>query len=125
MGMVQAMTQSAVTNDGAKQRVAAFMTRFTAETTPGSAAKIPDYREHLRPRAVVYITFLPGSDFDDTIAVAKRLAGEGIRPVPHIAARSIANHRYFDECLRRLSAEADVDQVLCIGGADECQLLFG
>ncbi len=119
MGMVQAMTQSAVTNDGAKQRVAAFMTGFTAETTPGSAAKTPDYREHLRPRAVVYITFLPGSDFDDTIAVAKRLAGEGFRPVPHIAARSIRDAAFLDDKLARLAGEVGLEQVLVIGGAVE------
>lgn len=119
MGMVQAMTQSAVTNDGAKQRVAAFMAGFTAETTPGSAAKTPDYREHLRPRTVVYITFLPGSDFDDTIAVAKRLAGEGFQPVPHFAARSIRDAAFLDDKLARLAGEVGVDQVLVIGGAVE------
>ncbi len=46
-----------------KQQIVNFMTGFTAETTPGSAAKIADYREHLRPRTVVYVTFLPGSGF--------------------------------------------------------------
>ena len=117
MGMVQAMMQSAVTNDGAKQQVAAFMAGFTAETTPGSAAKTPDYREHLRPGAVVYITFLPGSDFDDTIAVAKRLAGEGFRPVPHFAARSIRDAAFLDDKLARLAGEVGLEQVLVIGGA--------
>ena len=117
MGMVQAMMQSAVTNDGAKQQVAAFMAGFTAETTPGSAAKTPDYREHLRPGAVVYITFLPGSDFDDTIAVAKRLAGEGFRPVPHFAARSIRDAALLDDKLARLAGEVGLEQVLVIGGA--------
>jgi methylenetetrahydrofolate reductase (NADPH) len=100
-----------------KQHVMDFVRGFSAETTPGAAAKISDYRALLRPGTTVYITFLPGSDFDDTIAVARRLRAEGFIPVPHIAARSIAGHRHLDEHLRRLSAEADVDQVLCIGGA--------
>ncbi len=125
MGTVQTMTRAAVTNDGAergakwgaKQQVAAFMAGFTAETTPGSAAKTPDYREHLRPGAVVYITFLPGSDFDDTIAVAKRLKGEGFRPVPHFAARSIPGAAYLEDKLARLAGEVGLEQVLVIGGA--------
>ena len=50
------------------------MADFSLETTPGSAAKIPDFREHVRAGATVYITFLPGSDFDDTIAVAQASA---------------------------------------------------
>ena len=65
------------------------MRGFTIETTPGASKKITDYRASLRPRTQVFITFLPGSDFADTIAVAKRLKGEGFRPVPHFAARSI------------------------------------
>ena len=117
MGTMQAMTQSAVTNHGAKQRIAAFMAGFTAETTPGSAAKTPDYREHLRPGAVVFITFLPGSDFDDTIAVAKRLEGEGFQPVPHFAARSIPHAAFLDDKLARLAGEVGLEQVLVIGGA--------
>ena len=117
MGTVQAMTRSAATNDGVKQRIADFMTGFTAETTPGSAAKIPDYREHLRPGTVVYITFLPGSDFDDTIAVAKRLKGEGFLPVPHFAARSIPSAAFLEDKLARLAGEVGLEQVLVIGGS--------
>lgn len=103
--------------DGAKQQIAAFMTGFTAETTPGGAAKTPDYREHLRPGTVVYITFLPGSDFDDTIAVAKRLKGEGFLPVPHFAARSTPDAAFLEDKLARLAGEAGVEQVLVIAGA--------
>jgi methylenetetrahydrofolate reductase (NADPH) len=116
---VQAVTRepAAATEGGAKQQIAEFMTGFTAETTPGSAAKIPDYREHLRPGAVVYITFLPGSDFDDTIAVAKRLKGEGFRPVPHFAARGIPDKAFLEDKLARLSGEIGLEQVLVIGGA--------
>ncbi len=93
------------------------MAGFTAETTPGSAAKTPDYREHLRPGAVVYITFLPGSDFDDTIAIAKRLEDEGFQPVPHFAARSIPHTAFLDDKLARLTGEVGLEQVLVIGGA--------
>ena len=117
METAQAMTQSAAANDGVKRQIAAFMTGFTAETTPGSAAKTPDYREHLRPGTVVYITFLPGSDFDDTIAVAKRLEGEGFLPVPHFAARSIPNAAFLEDKLARLTGEVGLAQVLVIGGS--------
>lgn len=111
------MTRTAITTDAAKQQIIDFMTGFTVETTPGSAAKIPDYREHLRPGTVVYITFLPGSDFDDTIAVAKRLKSEGFLPVPHIAARSIPSETFLDDKLARLTGEVGLGQVLVIGGA--------
>jgi len=111
------VTQGGVTQGGVTQQIIDFMTGFTAETTPGSAAKTPDYRAHLRPGTVVYITFLPGSDFDDTIAVAKRLKGEGFLPVPHFAARSIPDAAYLEDKLARLTGELGLEQVLVIGGA--------
>jgi methylenetetrahydrofolate reductase (NADPH) len=117
METVQALTGLAATSDGAEQQIVDFMTGFTAETTPGSAAKTPDYRDHLRPGTVVYITFLAGSDFDDTIAVAKRLKNEGFLPVPHFAARSIPDAAFLDNKLARLAGETGLEQVLVIGGA--------
>jgi methylenetetrahydrofolate reductase (NADPH) len=93
------------------------MARFTLETTPGSAAKLPDFREHLRPGCTVYITFLPGAHFDATVAVARRLRDEGFNPVPHLAARSVPNMAVFEQHLQRITAEAGVTQVLLIGGS--------
>ena len=63
-----------------RQSVIDLLSDFTTETTPGVAAKIADYRAHLKPGATVFITFLPGSSFADTIAVAVRLRGEGFNP---------------------------------------------
>lgn len=100
-----------------KQQIINFLSGFTAETTPGSAAKIPDFREHLKPDTIVYITFLPGSDFADTIAVAKRLKEEGFKPVPHFAARSIPSRSFFEDNLKALVEEVGIDQVLTIAGA--------
>ena len=99
------------------QNVIDFLADFTAETTPFSAAKVDDFREILRPGTTVFITFLPGSDFEDTIAIAARLKKEGLNPVPHLAARSIPDAAFLDEGLRRLRGEADIDEVLTIAGA--------
>jgi len=99
------------------QNVIDLLADFTAETTPFSAAKVDDFREILRPGTTVFITFLPGSDFEDTIAVAARLRKEGLNPVPHLAARSIPDAAFLDEGLRRLCGEADIDEVLTIAGA--------
>lgn len=100
-----------------REEVMKFMEGFSLETTPGSAAKVPDFREHVRPGTDVYITFLPGSSFDDTVAVARRLRDEGFNPVPHFAARSITNRDVLETNLRRVVEEAGVNHVLLIGGA--------
>ena len=64
----------------------------------------------------VNITFLPGSDPMDTVVVAKRLYQDGMRPVPHIAARSIRDGDQLDGLLALLVRDAAVDEVLVIGG---------
>ena len=97
-------------------QIKTLMTGFSIETTPGAAAKIADYRKHLEAGTQVYITFLPGSDIRDTLAVAARLKTEGFKPVPHLAARSIASRADLDSILGRLHDDLGIDQVLCIAG---------
>src|SRR3546814_3984014 len=97
-----------VTAEQTRQQILDLVEGFTVETTPGSAAKIPDYREHLRPGARVAVTFLPGSDFADTVATAKRLQEEGFQPMPHFAARSIPSRQALEDYLKAL---ADVTEL--------------
>lgn len=99
------------------QYIKDFFADFTLETTPGSAKKIPDYREYVRDGEKIYITFLPGSDFNDTVNVAIRLKKEGFEPIPHIAARSIPNRDFLENAIKRCVEEAGVERFLVIGGA--------
>ncbi len=102
--------------DPAKQQIVDLVAGFSIETTPGSALKIPDYREHLRAGATVSVTFLPGSDFDDTITTAKRLKDEGFVPAPHFAARSIPNKAALEEYLKRLQGDVGIEEAVVLAG---------
>ena len=93
-----------------------FLDNCSLEVTPNGAKKIEDFRVLIKPGTSVYVTFLPGSDFNDTVATVKRLADEGMKPVPHFAARSIPSLKFFEENLKILQAEAKVDEALLIGG---------
>ena len=114
--VVKQATRRAASRD-ARRDIMDFMSGFSLETTPGSAAKVASFHDHVRAGTSVYITFLPGSDFGETVAVARRLRDEGFNPVPHLAARSIANRQVLETNIRRCSEEAGVTQVLLIGGA--------
>lgn len=96
--------------------VVALMRGFSVETTPASSAKVASFADHLAVGTTVNVTFLPGSDPADTIAVAGRLRREGFEPVPHIAARSVSDTAMLDRFLGRLVDEAGVTQTLVIGG---------
>ncbi len=103
--------------DELTRQIVDFTTDFTVETTPGSAAKTPDYRVHLRPGAKIAVTFLPGSDFADTIKVSKRLREEGFEPLPHFAARSIASRANLEDSLKQLTGEVGITEIVALGGA--------
>lgn len=100
-----------------RQDIVDFMAGFSLETTPNSAAKVASFSECVRPETPVYITFLPGSDFEATIALATRLRREGFEPVPHFAARSIPNRAFLEQSLERLCGEANLSRALLIAGA--------
>ncbi len=99
-----------------QQRIVDFLDGFSIETTPGAAAKVDSYRTLLAEGTTVNVTFLTGSDFADTIKVARRLKAEGMRPVPHIAARSVPSRAQLDSWLAALVDGAGVDEVLLVGG---------
>jgi methylenetetrahydrofolate reductase (NADPH) len=99
-----------------QQRIVDFLDGFSIETTPGTAAKIESYRALLAEGTTVNVTFLTGSDFGDTVKVAKRLKDEGMRPVPHIAARSVPSRGHLESWLDALVDAAGIDEALLIGG---------
>jgi len=99
-----------------QQRIVDFLDGFTIETTPGGAAKIDSYRTLLSAGTTVNVTFLAGSDFADTVRVVRRLKNEGMRPVPHIAARSVPSRAQLESWLDALVEAGGIDEVLLVGG---------
>ena len=91
-------------------------TGWSIETTPPGAAKIDNFGAILAENTTINITFLPGTDPNDTLNVAKRLRDEGMNPVPHIAARSLKSKEQLAELVADMVARAKVDEVLVIGG---------
>lgn len=89
---------------------------WSIEVTPTGATKIESFRDCLAPGTTVNVTFLPGSDPMDTIAVAQRLHNDGMKPVPHLAARSLKDAAQLDELLAAFTTQCGVAEVLCIGG---------
>jgi len=97
------------------------MLRFAAsdwsiEVTPAGAGKVASFIDVLQPGTCVNVTFLPGSDPADTLAVACRLHDEGMVPIPHIAARSIENAKQLENIAQDLATKAHISEVLVIGG---------
>ncbi|MBE9182861.1 hypothetical protein IQ268_30460 [Oculatella sp. LEGE 06141] len=86
--------------------------QFSIEVMPHTdVAQLPaDLRE-------VSITYLPGADDRTVVAQAARLKALGYDPIPHVPARSFRDRTHLSNYLSALKSEADIRQVLVIGGS--------
>ena len=98
------------------EQIQAAASDWSIEVTPNGASKIDSFADCLAPGTTVNVTFLPGSDPMDTVAVAQRLHNDGMNPVPHLAARSLKDIDQLDALLSAFTQKAGVREVLVIGG---------
>ena len=98
------------------EQIQAAASDWSIEVTPNGATKIDSFADCLASGTTVNVTFLPGSDPMDTVAVAQRLHNDGMNPVPHLAARSLKNTDQLDALLSAFTQKAGVSEVLVIGG---------
>jgi len=117
------MTESSSTapapssDDPVRERLVELHESFSIEVTPHEIDRVSPLDATLAPGTSVYITYLPNTGFEGTIATARRVAAAGLRPVPHIAARAVRSATELDDALNRLTGEAGVCAVLVIAGS--------
>ncbi len=88
--------------------------RLSLEVTPKALVKLA--AAELPPAgAEIFVPFLPGQAWGDTIAACRRLAGDGRRAVPHLTARTLADHDQLGERLAE-SVDAGAEAILLIAG---------
>jgi methylenetetrahydrofolate reductase (NADPH) len=113
----EALNPSAdIASAGVKVRLSDLLVDCSIEIAPTSAKKIKAFGDDLAAGSKVYVVSPAGRDFADIVSTAKALRNEGFEPVPHVAARSIRDHGQLEENLRQLRDDADVTEVLVIGG---------
>ena len=66
-----------------------LMARFSVEITPREAPTLPPLADVLPAGTAVYLTFLPNTPWEQTVATARSVREAGMRPVPHLAARAV------------------------------------
>ncbi len=86
--------------------------QFSIEVTPKT-----DVSELSPAVQEVSITYLPGADYRAVVAQAVRLRALGYDPIPHVPARSFRDRTHLADYLAALRDQAQVRQVLIIGGS--------
>lgn len=89
------------------------------ELSANSAEAIARAAGLLPPETLVYVPKLPKRSHLDGLAQVRLARESGLRPIPHVAARSLASRQELESFLRAASGDCGVDRVLVIGGDEE------
>ena len=93
-----------------------FISGYSIEVVPNSAAKIESFKEILPINTRVYIAHLETENIATMIATAKRINEEGFTVMPHIPARIIKNEMVLNDWISMYQNEAGVDEALLLAG---------
>jgi methylenetetrahydrofolate reductase (NADPH) len=75
--------------------------------------------EHVGDDVTLTVTASPARGIEQTLAVAERLAAQGRRVVPHLAARLIADEVHLKDVLQRLADHGVADALVIAGDAKQ------
>jgi len=99
-----------------RQDIMNLLTGFSLEVTNAAAETDADFASLIPKGTDVYLPFLPNSAFADCVPAARRVAREGMVPVPHIAARRLTGSAELEDVLGQLRETASVTSALVIAG---------
>ncbi len=97
-------------------QVEAFLQGYSIEVMPRTAEKVEDFRALLPEGTRVYIAHIHGTEIDDMVATAARLARDGFEVMPHFPARSIKDKATLGDWIARYKGEAGVTSGLILAG---------
>ncbi len=101
---------------GDAAQIEAFLKGYSIEVMPRTAEKVEDFRALLPEGTRVYIAHIDGTEIEDMVATAKRLAGDGYTVMPHFPARIIRDKATLADWIARYQGEAGVKQGLLLAG---------
>ena len=93
-----------------------FLTDFSIEVMPRTAAKIESFEEILPKNTRVYIAHIEGVPIEEMVQTAKRISLEGFNVMPHFPARIIKDKSTLEEWINIYQGEADINQALLLAG---------
>ena len=97
-----------------------FLTDFSIEVMPRTAAKIESFKEILPKNTRVYIAHIEGVPIEEMVQTAKRISSEGFNVMPHFPARIIKDKSTLEEWINMYQVEAGINQALLLaGGVDK------
>jgi methylenetetrahydrofolate reductase (NADPH) len=88
---------------------------WSIETTPRQAERIPSFEAMLPAGTRVNVAYVPDESDRAVVSTVRRLAASGMRPVPHVPARTMPSAAFLESYLAAC-AQAGACEALVIGG---------
>ena len=101
---------------GQSPELEAFLSGYSIEVMPRTAAKVDDFKVLLPKGTRIYIAHIEGTPIEDMVTTAKRLANDGYSVMPHFPARIIKDKATLENWIAMYRGEAGVDQALLLAG---------
>ena len=99
--------------------LANFVSGYSIEVMPRTAAKIENFSDLLPANTRVYVAHIDGTPIEDMVDTAQRLGDEGFPVMPHFPARIIQDAATLEDWILRYK-DAGVRQALLLaGGVDK------
>ena len=101
---------------GQSPELEAFLSGYSIEVMPRTAAKVDDFKVLLPKGTRVYIAHIEGTPIEGMVATAKRLTNDGYSVMPHFPARIVKDKATLENWVAMYRGEAGVDQALLLAG---------
>lgn len=99
-----------------KGALASFLRGYSAEVTARDRKGIEAAPDQMPRGSEIFIAAIPGEEPARIVAAAVQLSRSGLKVMPHVVARNIADRAALDDMLARLAGEAGVDRAHVVGG---------
>ena len=116
MSLLNMFKRSDGGDSGVAPEAAGFLSGYSIEVMPRTAAKVDDFRAILPAGTRVYIAHIDGTPIEEMLAAAKRITDEGFTVMPHFPARIIKDRDTLEDWIKRYVNDAGIDQALLLGG---------
>ena len=110
------MLHQKIHDQTAAAAMSGFLQGYSAEVTTRDTRTVQSIAESMPAGSEIFIASLPKEPPQRLIETARQLAAAGMRPVPHLVARSLVDKAELDSLLGAFAAQAGVDKVLVLAG---------
>ena len=102
--------------DDEVEAIAALARQASVETTWHDRAHVEACSRHLGRGRLMYVSYIPGQTWEQTLATCVAVRAVGLEPVPHIPVRELTGEAALERLVAHLVTQAGVRRVLLIAG---------